>query len=324
MLLVEHDQPELGGRREHGRARPHADAGVAFSQTPPLLVALCLRQPRVEHRHRVAEALLETGDDLSRQRDLRHEHDRRASLLERRRGRPQVDLGLARARHAVQQQPALSLPSIVAQRVEHRFERGPLVRAQRGRLGPGDSHCGVLRRGDGSAAAPAQAARGAGRDHQRQRAREGRAVLGGHPSRELDQLRGHARGEQADRLGEPLGRDLAAVGQADDDAEQPPVGEGHHQQRAELDLAPQLFAQGVVEGPAQRSRGRDRLDPGDRRGRSAGAAGLDRGGDSHRPDPRGRRGQRPAALRSASALSVRSHVKSWSSRPKCPYAAVFW
>ena len=33
---------------------------------------------------------------------------------------------------------------------------------------------------------------------------------------------------------------------------------------------------------------------------------------------------RPAASRSAAALSVRSHVKSWSSRPKWPYAAVFW
>jgi hypothetical protein len=32
---------------------------------------------------------------------------------------------------------------------------------------------------------------------------------------------------------------------------------------------------------------------------------------------------RPAASRSASARSVRSHVKSRSSRPKCPYAAVF-
>ena len=32
---------------------------------------------------------------------------------------------------------------------------------------------------------------------------------------------------------------------------------------------------------------------------------------------------RPAAARSASALSVRSHVKSASSRPKWPYAAVF-
>ena len=31
----------------------------------------------------------------------------------------------------------------------------------------------------------------------------------------------------------------------------------------------------------------------------------------------------PAAARSASALSVRSHVKSRSSRPKCPYDAVF-
>ena len=32
---------------------------------------------------------------------------------------------------------------------------------------------------------------------------------------------------------------------------------------------------------------------------------------------------RPAAARRASALSVFSHVKSWSSRPKWPYAAVF-
>src|SRR3954452_11133645 len=32
----------------------------------------------------------------------------------------------------------------------------------------------------------------------------------------------------------------------------------------------------------------------------------------------------PAAARRVAALSVRSHVKSWSSRPKWPYAAVFW
>ena len=32
----------------------------------------------------------------------------------------------------------------------------------------------------------------------------------------------------------------------------------------------------------------------------------------------------PAAARSASTRSVRSHVKSWSARPKWPYAAVFW
>ena len=32
----------------------------------------------------------------------------------------------------------------------------------------------------------------------------------------------------------------------------------------------------------------------------------------------------PAASRKASALSVRSQVKSGSSRPKWPYAAVFW
>ena len=36
-----------------------------------------------------------------------------------------------------------------------------------------------------------------------------------------------------------------------------------------------------------------------------------------------RRAASPAAARSASALSSRSQVKSWSSRPKWPYAAVF-
>ena len=42
------------------------------------------------------------------------------------------------------------------------------------------------------------------------------------------------------------------------------------------------------------------------------------------PRPRRRRGGDPGrGTRSASALSVRSQVKSWSSRPKWPYAAVF-
>ena len=51
MLLVDHDQPEVVERREHGRARADAHARLAAAQPPPLVVALALRQPRVQHRH---------------------------------------------------------------------------------------------------------------------------------------------------------------------------------------------------------------------------------------------------------------------------------
>ncbi len=44
-----------------------------------------------------------------------------------------------------------------------------------------------------------------------------------------------------------------------------------------------------------------------------------------RLDPRdSRQAIASAAFLSSSAWSVRSHVKSRSLRPKCPYAAVFW
>src|SRR4051812_45812045 len=78
-------------------------------------------------------------------------------------------------------------------------------------------------------------------------------------------------------------------------------------------------------GPGLRRRGRDgRLA---RVAAAVPAPGGD-GGDDDEPgywtDAVSGSPARPAAERSAAALSVFSHVKSWSSRPKCPYAAVFW
>ena len=98
MLLVDDDQAEVARRREHRRARAHADARLARAQPPPLVVALAVREPRVQHRDGVAEAGVEAGDGLRGQRDLGHEHDRRRGPPERRAGGAQVDLGLARAR----------------------------------------------------------------------------------------------------------------------------------------------------------------------------------------------------------------------------------
>ena len=58
----------------------------------------------MEDRHRVAEAGAEATDRLRRERDLGDEHDRAEAALERRRARLQVDLGLAAAGRAGEQQ----------------------------------------------------------------------------------------------------------------------------------------------------------------------------------------------------------------------------
>ena len=84
MLLVDDDQADVGERREHRRARPDADARLARAQPEPLVVALALTEPRVQHRDDVAEARLEPPDGLGREADLGHEHDRAAAGGERR------------------------------------------------------------------------------------------------------------------------------------------------------------------------------------------------------------------------------------------------
>ena len=109
VLLVDDDQPEVGDRREDGGARADGDPRLAGAQAPPLVVALALAERGVQQRDGVAEARLEAPDGLRRERDLRHEHDHALAALQRRGGGAQVDLGLARAGHAVQQMRSAAL-----------------------------------------------------------------------------------------------------------------------------------------------------------------------------------------------------------------------
>ena len=88
---------------------------------------------------------------------------------------------------------------------------------------------------------------------ERQRARRRRAVLGRHPQREVDELGGQPRLEDAPRRD---GVVLGAVGQPGDHADDVAMAEGHDEDRADVDpLGPQ-----VVERPAQRAGRRERLD----------------------------------------------------------------
>ena len=104
MLLVDHDQAGVGDRREDRRARADADPCLTRAQPPPLVVARPGRHLRVKQRNRVAEAAPEAIHGLRSQRDLGHQDDRAPPARQRLPGRFEVDLGLAGAGDAVEQE----------------------------------------------------------------------------------------------------------------------------------------------------------------------------------------------------------------------------
>ncbi len=136
MLLVDDHEAEVGERREHGRARADRDARLAALEVQPLVVALALAQLRVQNRDGVAEARLEARDRLRRERDLRHEHQHGSAGGERRLCRLQVDLGLARAGDAVQQEAAGDgiVGRAGCERREDRLQHRALLVGQRRRV----------------------------------------------------------------------------------------------------------------------------------------------------------------------------------------------
>jgi hypothetical protein len=106
VLLVDDDQAEVGEGREDRRARAHAHAGLAAAHPPPLVVALARGEAGVHDGDGVAEALHEAAGRLRRERDLWNEDDRRVAPFKGRGDRAQVDLGLAAAGDAVQEERA--------------------------------------------------------------------------------------------------------------------------------------------------------------------------------------------------------------------------
>jgi len=330
VLLVDDDQAEALDRGEHRRARAHAHARLAAAQAQPLVEALAVAERRVQDRDGVAEALDEARHDLRRQRDLGHQDDRPLPPLERRADGLQVHLGLARAGDAVQEQilgrspdlgecrlliagqrhvlahpdrDVLRRPALGSRHQGH--QPTPLQPPQCGQIGPRKPRKRVqqllLAFGD-----LALAARSLGpqrrllahprrRQHQRDRPGERRAVLRGHPVGQPDGVLREAVGQHAARAHELVGRDVAVVGQPDHDARHLTAPERHPQQRPDADP---LRCE-IVERPAQRAGRGERLDAGDPR---------------HRPSVE----PYAASAFRASALSVFSQVKSWSSRPKWP------
>ena len=106
VLLVEHDHAQVVERREEGGARADRDRRRAEAQALPLRDALGGAEPAVQDGELVAEARAQAADDLVRERDLGDEHERLPAARERALDRAQVDLRLAAAGDAVQEEAA--------------------------------------------------------------------------------------------------------------------------------------------------------------------------------------------------------------------------
>ena len=109
VLLVHDDQAERFDGGEDGRARADGDARAALANLVPLVVPLAGGQMAVQHRHQRlqragAEPRLEALDGLRRERDFRHEDNRALALLQGVGDGLQIDLGLAAAGDAVEEE----------------------------------------------------------------------------------------------------------------------------------------------------------------------------------------------------------------------------
>ncbi len=138
VLLVDDDQADVGQRRERRRSCSDHHARLAAKDPPPAVMALPRRQARVEHGELVADRGAEAVGELRDEAHLGHEHDRRPTGIDRLAHGREVDVGLARCGHPLEQQ----LPT--------RTEGGDRIQ----RLGPARGPAsGVDPRGSGGAPA---------------------------------------------------------------------------------------------------------------------------------------------------------------------------
>jgi hypothetical protein len=106
VLLVDDDQAEVGQRREDRRAGAQHQPRATARGLLPGEFALALAERRVQHGHGCVDATGKALAQLRRQADLRHQHQHLLSKAQRVVDQAQVDLGLAAAGDAVEQEAA--------------------------------------------------------------------------------------------------------------------------------------------------------------------------------------------------------------------------
>ena len=131
MLLVDHDQADVGQRRKDRGARPDAHTCRARAQAQPLGAALGVAEPRMQDGDHVSESPPEAPDGLRRERDLGDHYDRAATSRKSSMNRLQVDLGFARAGHSVKQEgPVLFGAAALADSEQNLFQCSALIGVQ--------------------------------------------------------------------------------------------------------------------------------------------------------------------------------------------------
>ena len=103
VLLIDHDQTEIGVGQEQRRARADHDRDLAVGNRPPGARALARRQLRMPFRRPHAEAGGEAVEELRGERDLRHQDQALPAAADGVGHRFEINLRLARAGDAVEQ-----------------------------------------------------------------------------------------------------------------------------------------------------------------------------------------------------------------------------
>ena len=253
VFLVDDDQAQMRQRRQDRQPRAQHDARAARVPRQPVQHAFAFRQAAVQRRQRHAgEARADVRFQLRRQVDLRdQDQDLRIRIARQHlRAGLQVDLGLAAARHAVQQ---------------HRIEafgaadgvRGLLLgRVQHGHVGRGRV-MGVVQLGQLLQCAverdrrrQAQVLRQARHRHFAQRA----VVIGGGKARQRDPAPGQRRqlAAHGDRILQLVGRDVRLVLDGDDQPNRFAPSEIDERQLPDLRFAAGLAGPAVVEQAVER------------------------------------------------------------------------
>ena len=104
MLFVQHDQAQLGNRRKQARTGPHDHRQLTRTNAPPCVGPFTRFELAMNERDLAGKALQKAARRLRGQTDLRHQHNRAAALRQHRVHRPHINLGLAAAGHAAQEE----------------------------------------------------------------------------------------------------------------------------------------------------------------------------------------------------------------------------
>jgi len=251
VLLVDHDEREPRQRREDREPRAEHEVGLPPRGRFPVPSPRAGRQPAVQRdgahaRQGGPHACLE----MRREIDLGHEDQHLAAGRDRARGGVEVDLGLAAAGHALQQEGRVAVAG-GDDGLDRRLLRGVARVLRQGRR--------IGRAVAGRRLAPDARARGQGRNRQGEHLSDGRLVVGRDEAAQVEDV-GRQRGAVGHGVDRPhaLGRERRLAVDVDDDPMQSPRTEMRFDDVSGRERKPGRHP--VVEELVERDRQRDARD----------------------------------------------------------------